>query len=218
MGATEGLSKSTVMVGTVVVLLIAVTSAASSAPQRWWPAGLDQAPQGGHGGGGRDRAADGSRRAVRRSAHGAGLSVSASTFQAARAQADALPAAAGTWSEVTNQPYNSDALGYRDPFWSNSSGGAGLVSGRMSAIVSDGNTVYAGAADGGVWKTTDKGALDADLRPAEPAVDRRSRSTPPTTRSGSVPARPTPPSRTTPVMASTARPMAAGNGSWWATG
>ena len=34
MGATRGLSKSTVMVGTVVVLLIAVTSAASSAPQR----------------------------------------------------------------------------------------------------------------------------------------------------------------------------------------
>lgn len=87
-----------------------------------------------------------------------GTSVSAEAFQAAARQAAALPLAGGSWSELTNQPYNSDALNYRDPFWSNSSGGAGLVSGRMTAIASDGNTVYAGAADGGVWKTVDKGA------------------------------------------------------------
>jgi hypothetical protein len=87
-----------------------------------------------------------------------GTSVSAGAFQAARSAAAALPLAAGSWRELTTKPYNSDALNYRDPFWSNSSGGAGLVSGRMSAIAADGNAVYAGAADGGVWKSTDKGA------------------------------------------------------------
>ena len=44
----------------------------------------------------------------------------------------ALPVAAGSWKELTTKPYNSDAVRYRDPFWSNSSGGSGLVSGRMS--------------------------------------------------------------------------------------
>jgi hypothetical protein len=87
-----------------------------------------------------------------------GTKVSAGAFQAAQAAARALPLAAGQWQELTNKPYNSDAVNYRDPFWSNSSGGNGLVSGRMTAIASDGNIVYAGAADGGVWKSTDKGA------------------------------------------------------------
>src|SRR5439155_24038283 len=50
------------------------------------------------------------------------------------------------------KPYNSDAQGYRDPVWSNSGGGAGNVGGRMTALAVDGSTVYAGAADGGVWK------------------------------------------------------------------
>ncbi|MDP9241371.1 MAG: glycosyl hydrolase, partial [Actinomycetota bacterium] len=87
-----------------------------------------------------------------------GTQVAAGAFRAAQAAAQALPLAAGAWQELTNKPYNSDAINYRDPFWSNSSGGAGLVSGRMTAIATDGGTVYAGAADGGVWKSTDKGA------------------------------------------------------------
>jgi hypothetical protein len=83
--------------------------------------------------------------------------VSSQAFVAARQAAAALPQAGGSWNELTDQPYNSDALGYRDPIWSNSSGGAGLVSGRMTAIAVDGNRIYAGAADGGVWLSTDKG-------------------------------------------------------------
>jgi hypothetical protein len=83
--------------------------------------------------------------------------VSASAFTAAAAQASHLPEHGGSWQEVTNQPYNSDALGYRDPTWSNSSGGAGLVSGRMTALAVDGHTLYAGAAGGGVWRSTDGG-------------------------------------------------------------
>ncbi len=84
--------------------------------------------------------------------------VSTEAFTAARAQAAALPATAGRAKELTDQPYFSDAVNYRDPTWSNSSGGAGNVSGRMTAITSDGNTVYAGAAGGGVWKSTDRGS------------------------------------------------------------
>src|SRR5262245_4297421 len=157
MGATRSLSKSTAIVGTVVAILIAVTSAASGAPQPDGPPGLTK-----HREADTEEAGE-TRQLMDRAEQYAAVrtapaqSVSADAFQAARAQANALPAAAGTWREVTNQPYNSDALGYRDPFWSNSSGGAGLVAGRMSAIASDGGTVYAGAADGGVWQATDKG-------------------------------------------------------------
>src|SRR5205814_9763279 len=53
--------------------------------------------------------------------------------------------------EVTKAPYDSDAHGYRDPVWSNSGGGAQHVAGRMTALAVDRSTLYAGAADGGVW-------------------------------------------------------------------
>ena len=81
-------------------------------------------------------------------------SVDAGAFSGAYLAAKNLPVAPGTWSELTNKPYNSDAQGYRDPVWSNSGGGAGNVGGRMTALAVDGSTVYAGAADGGVWKLT----------------------------------------------------------------
>src|SRR6266699_1540993 len=68
------------------------------------------------------------------------------------AEAANLPLYPGTWSEITTKPYNSDAQGYRDPVWSNSGGGAGVVGGRTTALAVDGSTLYAGAADGGVWK------------------------------------------------------------------
>lgn len=87
-----------------------------------------------------------------------GTTVSSGAFRAAQAQAAALPQGARAWTELTNQPYDSDAHGYRDPFWSNGGGGSGLVSGRMTSLAVDGGTVFAGAADGGVWRSTDKGA------------------------------------------------------------
>jgi hypothetical protein len=85
------------------------------------------------------------------------LSVSADAFTAATAQARKLPQLGGRWREVTDQPYNSDAVNYRDPIWSNSSGGAGLVSGRMTALAAEGQTIFAGAAAGGVWRSFDGG-------------------------------------------------------------
>ena len=63
-----------------------------------------------------------------------------------------LATTAGTWAPVTNVPYDSDDPAYRDPVWSNSGGGAQHVAGRMTSLAVDGSTLYAGAADGGVWK------------------------------------------------------------------
>jgi hypothetical protein len=79
-------------------------------------------------------------------------SIDPGAFSAAYAQAANLPLVNTTWSEITTTPYDSDAHGYRDPVWSNSGGGAGLVAGRTNALAVDGSTLYAGAADGGVWK------------------------------------------------------------------
>jgi hypothetical protein len=90
-----------------------------------------------------------------------GSTVSANAFTSAFAAGRALPLAPGTWSQVTTQAYDSDAFNYRDPNISNSGGGSGLVSGRMTGLAVDPVTpslVYAGAADGGVWKSTDSGA------------------------------------------------------------
>ena len=84
-------------------------------------------------------------------------SVPAAAYLRARADAASLQATGGAWSEITSQPYNSDDPNYRDPIFSNSGGGAGNSAGRIQALAVDGSTVYAGAADGGVWKSTDRG-------------------------------------------------------------
>ena len=78
--------------------------------------------------------------------------VDAGAFTGAYAAAKNLPVFGGPWTELTTQNYDSDAHGYRDPVWSNSGGGAGLVSGRVTALAADGSTLYTGTADGGVWK------------------------------------------------------------------
>ena len=69
----------------------------------------------------------------------------------------ALPVASGTWAEVTNRPYDSDDPRYRDPLFSNSSGGAGLVSGRVTGLAFGGGVLYAGGADGGVFRSSNDG-------------------------------------------------------------
>jgi hypothetical protein len=89
-----------------------------------------------------------------------GVSVDAAAYLAAQDEAAALPVVGGAWSEVTTKPYDLDATDYRDPFISNSGGGWGFASGRMTAVAVDpanANIVYAGAAGGGVWKSTDQG-------------------------------------------------------------
>jgi hypothetical protein len=74
-------------------------------------------------------------------------------FSAAWAQMNALPAVGGSWQHLTGLPYNSDDPRYRD-IDSNSSGGAGLVTGRASALAADDHGhVYEGSAGGGVWRS-----------------------------------------------------------------
>jgi len=63
-----------------------------------------------------------------------GTTVGAGALQSAYRAGQALPSAGGAWSQVTDQRYNSDAFNYRDPNISNSGGGAGLVSGRMTGL------------------------------------------------------------------------------------
>ncbi len=84
-------------------------------------------------------------------------SVSSAAFAAAAAAAAKLPLTGKSWDEVTTKPYNSDAIHYRDHVWSNSSGGAGLVAGRITALAVDRGILYAGGAAGGVWRSTDGG-------------------------------------------------------------
>jgi hypothetical protein len=87
-----------------------------------------------------------------------GTFVPAAAYAAAAAQAADLPTAGGSWTEMTDKPFLDDPVpGYRDPIWSDFGTGAGIVTGRMTALTSSGAAIYAGAADGGVWKSTDQG-------------------------------------------------------------
>jgi photosystem II stability/assembly factor-like uncharacterized protein len=90
-----------------------------------------------------------------------GIEVDSAAYVEAFAHAASLPVVGGSWTELQNKRYNSDNRDYRDPFISNSGGGSGNVSGRMSGLAvmpgTGGNEVYAGGAGGGVWKTTNGG-------------------------------------------------------------
>ena len=78
--------------------------------------------------------------------------VAPGAYSAAFGQLSALPATKSTWTEVTTKPYDSDDPRYRDPV-SNATGGSGVVTGRITgvAVGADG-TVYAGGANGGVFR------------------------------------------------------------------
>jgi hypothetical protein len=86
-----------------------------------------------------------------------GDEVPAAAVSEAAAAAGRLRTVGGSWDELTDLPYQNDAQGYRDPVWSNSGAGWSLVTGRMTAMASDGPWVYGGAADGGVWVSRDRG-------------------------------------------------------------
>src|SRR3954452_16716118 len=64
-----------------------------------------------------------------------------------------LPRTGGSWRDITALPYDSDDPRYRD-IDSNSSGGAGKVTGRMAAMAADdAGYLYAGSAGGGGWRS-----------------------------------------------------------------
>jgi hypothetical protein len=71
--------------------------------------------------------------------------------------ASSLPTVGGTSTEVTAVPYDTDAPKYSSPGQYFPAGGYGFLGGRVQALAVDGDTVYAGAADGGVWRSPDRG-------------------------------------------------------------
>jgi len=84
--------------------------------------------------------------------------VSGQALVSAAQQAATLSLSGGAWKEFTNQPYNAEPNNYTDPFWGNEGAGFSLVGGRVTALATtpDG-TWFAGAAGGGVWRSTDSG-------------------------------------------------------------
>ncbi len=81
-----------------------------------------------------------------------------------------LPVVGRAWREITDTPYDSDDPNYRDPVISNSGGGSGIVTGRMSAIAIDGHRIFVGGADGGVWRSRDAGATWTALTDGLPST------------------------------------------------
>ena len=83
--------------------------------------------------------------------------VAPGAYSSALSQLDALSTVGGTWSDVTRVPYDADDPDYRD-YYSNSSGGSGLVTGRITGLAADGaGHVYAAGAMGGVWRSSTGG-------------------------------------------------------------
>ncbi|HYT68767.1 MAG TPA: hypothetical protein VEL51_20245, partial [Vicinamibacterales bacterium] len=96
--------------------------------------------------------------------------VAPGAYGAAFAALYSLPDVGGPWLEVTNRPYDADDPRYRDPYFSNSSGGAGFVSGRITGLAIAGNAIYAGGADGGVFRSADGGATWTPLTDGLPTL------------------------------------------------
>ncbi len=84
--------------------------------------------------------------------------VSGDALASAARQAARLGAVGGRWQEFTNQPYNAQPANYTDPFWSNIGAGFSIVGGRITALATTRDGAwFAGAADGGVWRSFDQG-------------------------------------------------------------
>ncbi|MER6124237.1 glycosyl hydrolase [Streptomyces sp. NPDC001795] len=81
-----------------------------------------------------------------------------------------LPHTTGSWSELTKLPYDSDDPRYRDVN-SNSSGGAGKVTGRVTGLAADNHGyVYAGSANGGVFRSSTGGGHWTNISDRLPAL------------------------------------------------
>jgi hypothetical protein len=92
--------------------------------------------------------------------------INPNAFAAVQGSALSLPVTGGAWTERTSPSASggvdfSDSPQYVDPTsgFSNSGAGDRYVAGRMTALaVAPGGVLFAGAADGGVWKSTNGGS------------------------------------------------------------
>jgi len=99
-----------------------------------------------------------------------GNAVAPGGYSAAYGNLQSLATTGGSWSELTRLPYDADDPDYRD-YFSNSSGGAGLVTGRITGLAADDNgDVYAAGADGGVWRSTTGGGDWTPIADALPSL------------------------------------------------
>jgi hypothetical protein len=85
---------------------------------------------------------------------------------AAQQAASALPVAGGSWDEVTDKPFLNDPVDRGANFGV----GWGDVTGRMTALTHSGSTVYAAAASGGVWRSTDNGTTWTETNAGLPRI------------------------------------------------
>jgi hypothetical protein len=90
--------------------------------------------------------------------------IDVSAFADVQGQALALPSTGVAWTERTNPNVGdgvdfSDSPTYIDPTsnFSNSGAGDRWVAGRVTSLAAAPDGLFLGAADGGVWKSTDKG-------------------------------------------------------------
>lgn len=84
-----------------------------------------------------------------------------------------MPVNQASYTEATTQPYDSDSLHFRDQSASNSGGGAGFSAGRIAALAVDpthAGVIYAGGADGGVFRSTDDGGTWTPISDHLPAL------------------------------------------------
>jgi hypothetical protein len=73
-------------------------------------------------------------------------------YSSALGQLNGLPTLGGAWTNITAVKYDADHPAYRD-YFSNSSGGSGLVTGRITGLAADAiGDIWAAGADGGVWR------------------------------------------------------------------
>lgn len=78
--------------------------------------------------------------------------VNPGAYSTALGQLNGLSPVGGQWADITAVKYDADHPAYRD-YPSNSSGGSGLVTGRITGLATDAaGDIWAAGADGGVWR------------------------------------------------------------------
>ncbi|MFG3690768.1 glycosyl hydrolase [Micromonospora sp. NPDC047740] len=78
--------------------------------------------------------------------------VAAGEYSDALADLKGLRGTDSRWYEVTDKAYDADDPNYRDPEFSNSGGGAGVVAGRVTGLAAGNGWTFAGGANGGVFR------------------------------------------------------------------